>query len=105
MLALGFNSKFVQAVREGGESAALSTIKRSFLYAARNGGNWFESTYSRLKENPEWRVHEFACGHSIMLDCPEEQLSLLIADAYRYPLCLLLSGQLTAAVDKKPERN
>lgn len=73
---------FVQAVREGEESAAVSTIKRSFLYATRNGGNWFDSTYSRLKENPEWRVHEFACGHCIMLDRPEELLSLLVAEEF-----------------------
>jgi len=73
---------FVQALREGEESAALSSLKRHFLYAARNGGNWFDSTYIRLKNNPNWRVHEFACGHSIMLDCPEELMSLLISDKF-----------------------
>jgi len=74
---------FVQAARGGVESASVSAINRTFLFATANGGDWFVSTHARLKDRPEWRVHEIDCGHSIMLDRPRELLSLLLADASR----------------------
>lgn len=68
---------FVQAVRQGVETEALSSINRSFIFAAANGGDWFVSTYARLKDDPAWQTHEVECGHNIMLDRPEELMSIL----------------------------
>jgi pimeloyl-ACP methyl ester carboxylesterase len=74
---------FVQAARGGVDSAAVSAVNRSFLFATANGGDWFASTHAQLKDHPEWQVHEIACGHSIMLDRPGELMSLLLAEAGR----------------------
>ncbi len=74
---------FVQAVRGGVESAAVSAVNRTYLFATANGGDWFVSTHARLKDHPEWQVHEVACGHGIMLDRPGELISLLSAEAAR----------------------
>ena len=72
---------FVQAVRGGVESPAVSGLRRSFLFAAANGGDWFVSTHARLKDHPEWQVSEAECGHCIMLDRPEQLAASLLAEA------------------------
>ena len=72
---------FAQGVPQGAESNAVA--HRTFIYASANGGDWFASTYARLKARPQWTVHAVACGHSIMLDCPEELASLLLEEAAR----------------------
>jgi hypothetical protein len=70
---------FVQRVRTGVESN--SVANRTYVFAAANGGDWFVSTYERLKEHPQWKMHSIACGHEIMLDRPQELASLLLEAA------------------------
>ena len=72
---------FVQGVRVGTES--VSVANRTYVFATENGGDWFRSTYARLKDNPRWRMHTVACGHNVMLDCPEELASLLLEELTR----------------------
>jgi pimeloyl-ACP methyl ester carboxylesterase len=74
---------FVQASRGGVESASVSGVYRTYVFASANGGDWFVATHARLKDHPEWKVHEVASGHGIMLDRPGELLSLLLAEAAR----------------------
>lgn len=74
---------FIQAVRGGVESEASSGMDRTFIFATANGGDWFVSTHLRLKDHPDWQVHEVDCGHNIMLDRPEELTTLLNAVADR----------------------
>ena len=71
----------VQAVRAGADSAPVAN--RSYVFASANGGDWFVSTHARLKDHPEWQVHEIPCGHEIMLDRPRELTALLLAEAMR----------------------
>ena len=61
-------STFVEGVRAGVDSSP--GANRTFVFAAANGGDWFVSTHLRLKDHPNWKVHEIACGHNIMLDRP-----------------------------------
>lgn len=70
---------FVQGVQRGVDS--LPVTNRRFVFAAANGGDWFVSTYQRLKDHPEWQVHDIACGHNIMLDRPQELTELLLQAA------------------------
>jgi len=70
---------FVQGVRSGVDSSPVAS--RTFVFAAANGGDWFVSTYARLKDHPDWQVHEIACGHNIMLDRPQDLASLLLKEA------------------------
>jgi pimeloyl-ACP methyl ester carboxylesterase len=72
---------FVQAVRTGVESVAVAN--RTYVYATANGGDWFASTHALLKDHPQWRTHTVECGHSIMLDKPEQLTSLLLTEATR----------------------
>lgn len=74
---------FVQAARGGVEAIPVSTLKRIYIFAAANGGDWFVSTYERLKEQPGWQVQAIDCGHEIMLDRPRELLSILLSDSPR----------------------
>ncbi len=74
---------FVQAARGGVEAIPVSALKRIYIFAAANGGDWFVSTYERLKEQPEWQVQAINCGHQIMLDRPRELLSILLSEAPR----------------------
>jgi len=69
---------FVQGVRAG-ESNAIAN--HTYIFATANGGDWFVSTYARLKEHPQWKMHEVACGHNIMLDRPQELALLLLKEA------------------------
>lgn len=50
------------------------------MYATANGGDWFASTHARLKDNPKWKVHTVECGHNVMLDKPEELVSMLLEE-------------------------
>ena len=70
---------FVQGVRSGVDSSPVAS--RTFVFAAANGGDWFVSTHARLKDHPDWQVHEIACGHNIMLDRPQDLASLLLKEA------------------------
>lgn len=72
---------FVQAVTKGVDSAPVA--HRTYVFASANGGDWFVSTYERLKEDARWTVHAVACGHQIMIDRPEELTALLAAEATR----------------------
>ena len=69
---------FVQGVRTGVESNPVGN--RTYVFATANGGDWFVSTHTRLQEHPQWKVHRVACGHSIMLDRPQELASLLLEE-------------------------
>jgi hypothetical protein len=70
---------FVQGVRPGVDSSPVAN--RTYVFAAANGGDWFVSTHRRLKNHPDWKVHEIACGHNIMLDRPQDLASLLLEQA------------------------
>jgi pimeloyl-ACP methyl ester carboxylesterase len=70
---------FVQGVQTGVESN--SVANRTYVFASANGGDWFVSTHARLKGHPQWKMHNIACGHSIMLDRPQELASLLLEEA------------------------
>jgi len=72
---------FAQGVRTGVEST--SVANRTYVFASANGGDWFVSTHAKLKERPHWKVHAIACGHSIMLDRPQELTALLQEEATR----------------------
>jgi len=72
---------FAQGVRTGVEST--SVANRTYVFASANGGDWFVSTHAKLKERPLWKVHAIACGHSIMLDRPQELTALLQEEATR----------------------
>jgi pimeloyl-ACP methyl ester carboxylesterase len=69
---------FVQGVRTGVESNPVGN--RTYVFATANGGDWFVSTHTQLQEHPQWKVHRVACGHSIMLDRPQELASLLLEE-------------------------
>lgn len=69
---------FVQGVSNGAESNAVAN--RTYIFASANGGDWFVSTYQRLKNNPRWKVHSIVCGHSIMLDRPDDLAGMLLAE-------------------------
>ena len=70
---------FVQGVRTGAESN--SVANRTYVFAAANGGDWFVSTHARLKDHARWKMHSVQCGHSIMLDRPQELAELLLEDS------------------------
>lgn len=72
---------FVQGVRSGVESN--SVVHRTYVFATANGGDWFVSTHARVKGDPQWKVHSVACGHSIMLDRPQELALLLQEETIR----------------------
>jgi pimeloyl-ACP methyl ester carboxylesterase len=72
---------FVQGVRGGVESPAVTATNRAYVFATTNGGDWFVSTHARLKDHPQWKVHTVPCGHSVMLDRPQELASLLLEEA------------------------
>jgi pimeloyl-ACP methyl ester carboxylesterase len=63
---------------------AIPVANRTFVYATANGGDWFASTYARLRHDPRWCVHTADCGHNIMLDRPDEVVSMLLAEAGRH---------------------
>jgi pimeloyl-ACP methyl ester carboxylesterase len=71
-------ASFTQSVRAGVETAPVA--KRTFIYATKNGGNWFASTYEKLKDDPCWSVHTLACGHAVMLDKTDELAQLLLLE-------------------------
>jgi hypothetical protein len=66
-------------VKAGVESAPVAN--RTYVFATKNGGDWFVQTHARLKADPRWAVHDIACGHAIMLDRPDEMVGLLLAEA------------------------
>jgi hypothetical protein len=70
---------FVQGVRSGVESNTVAN--RTCVFATANGGDWFVSTHTRLKEHPKWKMHRIVCGHIIMLDSPQELAALLLEEA------------------------
>lgn len=70
---------FVQGVKAGVDSAPVA--KRTYVFASKNGGDWFVETHARLKDASQWTVHEIPCGHSIMLDRPADLAALLLAEA------------------------
>jgi pimeloyl-ACP methyl ester carboxylesterase len=72
---------FVQGVRGGVESPAVTATNRAYVFATANGGDWFVSTHARLKDHPQWKVHTVPCGHSVMLDRPQELAWLLLEEA------------------------
>lgn len=69
---------FVQPVRFGADSVPV--VNRTFVYATANGGDWFASTHARLRDDPRWKVHTVDCGHNVMLDKPEELVSMLLEE-------------------------
>lgn len=70
---------FTQRLHAGVDTAPVA--RRTFIYATQNGGDWFTSTYEKLKKDPRWSVHTVACGHAIMLDKTEELAQLLLLEA------------------------
>lgn len=67
---------FAQSARAGID--AVTVANRTFIYAAANGGDWFAATHAKLQADPQWKVHDVACGHGIMLDRPLELASILL---------------------------
>ena len=39
----------------------------------------FKPFYERVKDDPAWSAHAFACGHHVMLDMPEKTADILQA--------------------------
>lgn len=70
---------FVQGVKAGVDSVRVA--KRTYVFATKNGGDWFAQTHARLQADPRWTVHDISCGHSIMLDRPDDLAALLAAEA------------------------
>lgn len=52
--------------------------KRIFIVATENEGAPFIGIAERLRNDPSWEVHEFGCGHEIMIDMPGELVDLLV---------------------------
>ncbi|GAB7534594.1 alpha/beta fold hydrolase [Burkholderia sp. 3C] len=74
---------FVQGVRAGVDATRVA--RRTFLFATRNGGNWFASTYEKLRHEAGWTVHTLPCGHAVMLDQPDELAALLLQECAAEP--------------------
>lgn len=69
---------FIQGVPAGVDTAPVA--KRTFIYATQNGGDWFASTYEKLKDDAQWSVHTLASGHAVMLDKTDELAQLLLLE-------------------------
>ena len=69
---------FQQTIKLNG---GLSQISRNhFIYASAWEGTPFTASYNRAKER-RWTTSEIACGHDVMLDCPEALTAELIGVA------------------------
>jgi pimeloyl-ACP methyl ester carboxylesterase len=51
--------------------------RKTYILATGYPGLAFEPFAARAKRDPDWRYHEIACGHDVMLDAPEELASIL----------------------------
>ncbi|MBC2776372.1 alpha/beta fold hydrolase [Parasphingopyxis marina] len=56
---------------------------RTYIYATRDAPTIFTQFYETVKDAPQWRVHEIATGHIVMLDDPEGLTRLLLAEVDR----------------------
>jgi pimeloyl-ACP methyl ester carboxylesterase len=51
--------------------------RKTYILATGYQGLAFGGFAARLRSDPDWRYHEIACGHDVMLDAPEELASIL----------------------------
>jgi pimeloyl-ACP methyl ester carboxylesterase len=51
--------------------------KRVYIRASGYPNPVFDETAARLRATPGWQVYDFACGHDIMVDMPEQLAELL----------------------------
>jgi len=70
---------FVQTLRLAHPQPA--GLRRIFVYASGWSATPFAAQYGRLRHDPAWRVHEFPCGHDVVLHAPEETLKVLLDTA------------------------
>ena len=69
---------FLQALHLG--KAALPG-KRVFVYASSWQATPFAAQYERLQQDPDWIVHNIACGHDIINIAPDEVFDILMETA------------------------
>ncbi len=70
---------FLQTLRL--DHAQPAGLRRVFVYATGWSATPFTAQYERLRNDPAWRVPEFACGHDGVLHAPEETLKVLLDTA------------------------
>jgi pimeloyl-ACP methyl ester carboxylesterase len=68
----------LQAIRLGDGVDRVRT--REFIYLTGWGPSPFEDTYTRLRDEPGWRVHRVDSGHNILSEAPDQLLPILLAD-------------------------
>ncbi|WP_315770497.1 MULTISPECIES: alpha/beta hydrolase [unclassified Bradyrhizobium] len=70
---------FIQALKL--HSPVPAALQRTFVYASGWSATPFTAQYERLRSDPAWRVHAFACGHDVVQHAPDETFDLLIETA------------------------
>ena len=50
---------------------------KGYVLATGWQGSPFPAIYARLEKQPGWQLRQFACGHDVMLDMPQETAALL----------------------------
>jgi pimeloyl-ACP methyl ester carboxylesterase len=71
----------LEPVHFTGEEAKVKN--RTYIYATRDAPTIFTQFHEKVKDDPQWRVHEIATGHIVMLDDPEGLTQLLLAQVER----------------------
>lgn len=51
--------------------------KKAYIRATGFNNPAFQAVYETLKQQPDWKTFEFACGHDVMVDKPAELSDLL----------------------------
>ena len=64
-------------------AAAKAIANRTYVYATANAPTSFTQFHGRFRDDPTWRMHEMATGHSVMAEDPEGLTALLLAEADR----------------------
>jgi pimeloyl-ACP methyl ester carboxylesterase len=51
--------------------------KKAYIRATGFNNPAFQTVYEALKQQPDWKTYEMACGHDVMVDKPDELSDLL----------------------------
>lgn len=69
-------ASFCQRIRLCGK--VQSGVRHGYAFADKFEDTPFASTYARCKEDPNWTVRSFPCGHNIMAAMPQELSQFLL---------------------------
>ncbi|GAA3544411.1 alpha/beta fold hydrolase [Amycolatopsis ultiminotia] len=71
-------ASLLQTIRLDGDLSRFR--RRDYVYAkVWDGGSPFEPTHRKLRDDPQWNVHELDSKHDLMRDAPDELLRILLA--------------------------